>query len=77
VVRVVLEQPAFVYLDRIHTTIGQSHVAEVLDLLRSHGITPVVFAESTECPDRFDAVLQLSRGGGWRRESIDELVQTA
>jgi len=65
--RVLLANPAFVFLDRPTTTLGPERVDWVLDILRERSIGYVTFEgpESSVNLDRYDAVLELKEAGAW------------
>ncbi len=65
--RVLLANPAFVFLDRPSTTLGPERVDWILNMFRERSITYVTFEsdESSLNPDRYDAVLELKEEGAW------------
>ena len=65
--RVLLANPAFVFLDRPSTTLGPDRVDWILNMFRERSITYVTFEgnESSLNPDRYDAVLELKEEGAW------------
>jgi putative ATP-binding cassette transporter len=67
--RLVLAAPQFVFLDRPTTTLSPDQVGRILNLLRQHWISVVTFGD-VENLDCYDAMLQLTAGGGWVWEPL-------
>ena len=66
IIRLLLARPAYAFLDRLGTALNPPQVRQALERLRRNSITYVVFAESTDNLDLFDAVLELDVDGAWR-----------
>ena len=73
-VRVLLSQPRFVFLDRPSSALGPERVDLILDLLNERSIPYVTFEgeESNLNMDRYDAVLQIKEGGAWEFKSTKD-----
>jgi len=70
--RVLLANPAFVFLDRPSTTLGSERVDWILNMFSERSITYATFesGESSLNPDRYDAVLELKEEGAWEYKPV-------
>ncbi|WP_139556738.1 ABC transporter ATP-binding protein/permease [Methylotetracoccus oryzae] len=63
--RLMLAAPQFAFLDRPTTTLSPDQVGRILKLLSQHSISYVTAGDDVENLDCYDAMLQLTPGGGW------------
>jgi putative ATP-binding cassette transporter len=63
--RVVLAGPRFALLDRVDTVLAPSQVQQAVQWLAQNSITPIHLAEATDSVERYDAVVEIDRGGTW------------
>ena len=66
VTRVILARPAFAILDRVNSVLNLAQLRQSLRLLAENDITCVIFAESAESVELYDAVLEINTNGAWR-----------
>ena len=64
--RVCVFAPQFVFLDRISNALSAEQIARILKLLSADSITYLTIGGPEDRPDNYDAVLELSPGGGWK-----------
>lgn len=70
--RLLLAAPHFAFLDRPTTALNPEQVGRILRVLSKNSITHVTFGEDGENHDDYDAVLELTIGGGWTWKPIHE-----
>jgi putative ATP-binding cassette transporter len=66
VTRVILARPEFTILDRVDSVLNQAQLRRSLELMAENGIACVLFAESPEPVEWYDAVLEIDANGAWR-----------
>jgi putative ATP-binding cassette transporter len=64
--RLLLTAPRFALLDRIGTALTPSQVEHVLDTLSRHSVTYMLVDHGETRMDRYNALLDLHEGGGWK-----------
>ncbi len=70
ITRVILARPAFAILDRIDSVLNPTQVRRSLRLMAKNDITWVMFAESPESVESYDAVLEIDTNGAWRWRNV-------
>jgi vitamin B12/bleomycin/antimicrobial peptide transport system ATP-binding/permease protein len=72
VARLVLAQPKFAFLDRLHTALSEEEVRDVRDLICESGITCLTIAavEHETSLNCYSAALELRNDGSWKRQII-------
>jgi putative ATP-binding cassette transporter len=65
-IRLILAQPKFAFLDRIGTALGQDQLRQTLQRLAEHSITYITFEDSTDIRKLHDAMLLCDLDGTWR-----------
>jgi putative ATP-binding cassette transporter len=68
--RILLAKPRIAFLDRASTALDHQQIGRILNLLSEHGIGYLNVGEAGEPLERYDAVLELADGGGWRWRRI-------
>ena len=73
VARLVLAQPRFAFLDRVHTALTEEQVNSVRDLICSSGITylNIGAVEHQMTLDCYNAALELRMDGTWQWQTIE------
>jgi len=69
--RLMIARPAFVFLDRVTTSLKPVQVREVLRRLNEKAVSYVTFAEDVESVELYDAVLEINSDGAWTWNRIN------
>jgi len=75
VARLLLAEPRIVYLDRPGSSLPESQIAAILDLLTAAGIGVVVLAKNGESHLRYDAQLEIKPDGTWTIGKADRTIE--
>jgi len=75
VARLLLAEPRIVYLDRPGSSLPESQIASILDLLTAAGIGVVVLAKNGESHLRYDAQLEIKPDGSWIIGKADRTIE--
>lgn len=75
VARLLLAEPRIVYLDRPGSSLPESQIAAILDLLTAAGIGVVVLAKNGESHLRYDAQLEIKPDGSWIIGKADRTIE--
>ncbi|MFT3990334.1 MAG: SbmA/BacA-like family transporter [Luteolibacter sp.] len=78
VARLLLAKPKVVYLDRPGSSLPESTIASIIDLLSQENISVVVLAKNGESHLRYDARLDVKSDGGWTiglTDQTDKLIE--
>ncbi|HWK64923.1 MAG TPA: SbmA/BacA-like family transporter [Rhizobiaceae bacterium] len=63
--RALLASPAFVFMDRIETTLGPEQFHKILRLLSERSVTCICTGETRGATDLYDFILTFDEGGHW------------
>jgi putative ATP-binding cassette transporter len=65
ITRILLANPAFVFLDRPESSLSRNQISIILDTLEAQGVGVVVFSDKGEAGLSFDAVLNIGLNSSW------------
>jgi putative ATP-binding cassette transporter len=69
--RLIIARPAFIFLDRVTTSLKPAQVREALRRLNEKAVSYITFAEDVESVELYDAVLEINSDGAWTWNRIN------
>jgi len=75
IARLLLAQPRIVFLDRPGSSLPDSQISAILDLLSTAGVGVVVLAKNGDAHLRYDAQLEIKPDGSWLIGKADKTIE--